>query len=94
MYANGLPLADGLAFDKGRNLLVVGAGTFKVVVARTGAVVDLSTDPLLNWPSNLAFGGRQFRRRDVYLVNFGPALGDGTTVVRVRYNHGGGRLIR
>jgi sugar lactone lactonase YvrE len=95
IYATGLPLADGLAFDRRRNLLVVGAGTLKVVEATTGQVIDVPTDPLSNWPSNLAFGrGRGFKRRDVYMANFGPALGDGTTIIRFRYNHRGTKLIR
>jgi sugar lactone lactonase YvrE len=97
-FPNGLailPFADGIAFDRARNLLVVGGGMLQVIRSDTGAVETLSSDPLLDWPSNLAFGrGRGFRGRDVYLVNFGPGLGDGTTVVRFRYNHGGVSLIR
>ncbi len=92
--ASGFPLADGIAFDQSGNLLVVGGGTFKVILARTGDVRTLSTDPLLDWPSNLAFGRGRFGRHTVYLVNFGPGLGDGTTVVRMGYNHSGARLSR
>jgi hypothetical protein len=95
VYATGLPLADGLAFDRRRNLLVVGAGTLKIVEATTGQVIDMTTDPLSNWPSNLAFGrGKGFKRRDVYMPNFGPGLGDGTTIIRFRYNHRGTKLVR
>jgi sugar lactone lactonase YvrE len=95
VVATGLPFADGIAFDRAHNLLVVGGGMLQVVRSDTGGVETLSSDALLDWPSNLAFGrGRGFRGRDVYLVNFGPGLGDGTTVVRFRYNHGGVSLIR
>ena len=72
-YAGGLLLADGIGFDRAGNLFVVGGGTLAAVVARTGAVVTFPTDPLINWASNLAFGrGRGFKRRDVYLANYGP----------------------
>jgi sugar lactone lactonase YvrE len=94
IYATGLTLADGLAFDRDGNLLVVGAGMLKVIDRDTRAVSTLLTDPLLNWPANLAFGRGRFGHRYVYLANFGPALGDGTTVVRFRLNHCGARLIR
>jgi sugar lactone lactonase YvrE len=95
IYATGLPLADGIAFDRRGNLLVVGSDVLSVVDARTRAVTPLSTDPLLDWPANLAFGRRRgFSTRDVYLANFGPTFGDGTTIVRVRYNHGGAPLVR
>ena len=95
VYATGLPLADGIALDKRGNLLVVGADTLRVVLAKTGEVRVLSTDPLLDWPANLAFGlGRKFGRRTLYLVNFGMGLGDGTTIVRMPYNMRGAPLIR
>ncbi len=96
VYATGLPLADGLAFDRRRNLLVAGGGTLKLVTADTGNVLDLLVgDPQLNGAANLAFGrGRGFSRREIYVANFGPAFGDGTTVSRFRYNHAGDRLIR
>lgn len=94
-YASGLLLADGIGFDRAGNLFVVGGGTLAAVVARTGAVVTFPADPLITWASNLAFGrGRGFKRRDVYLANYGPALGDGTTVVRLRTNHAGLKLRR
>jgi hypothetical protein len=95
LYATGLPLADGIALDKRGNLLVVGADTLRVVLADTGEVRVLSTDPLLDWPANLAFGPRRsFGRRTLYLVNFGMGLGDGTTVIRMPYNLRGAKLIR
>jgi sugar lactone lactonase YvrE len=95
VYATGLPLADGLAFDRRRNLLVVGGGTLKIVEATTGQVIHVPTDPLSNWPSNLAFGrGKGFKRRDAYMANFGPMLGDGTNIIRFRYNHRGTKLVK
>ncbi len=51
--------------------------------------------PLADGPSNLAFGrGQGFKRRDVYLANLEPLLGDGTTLVRFSTNHSGARLRR
>jgi len=95
VYATGLPIADGMAFDQKGNLMVVGGGKLHVVVARTREVVELAADPPLDFPSNLAFGrGRGFRRRDMYLANFGPMLGDGTTVVRLRASNPGAPLVR
>jgi len=93
--AAGLPIADGLAIDRGGNVIVVGGGQMNVIVRKTGLVEPLSTDPLLNWPSNVAFGrGRGFRRREAYLANFGPALGDGINIVRFRHSHSGTRTSR
>jgi sugar lactone lactonase YvrE len=95
VYATGLPVADGIAFDRADNLYVVGADALSVVDPRTRAVSLLSADPLLDWPANIAFGrSGRFRRRDVYLANFGFPLGTGTTVVRFRTNHSGARLSR
>jgi sugar lactone lactonase YvrE len=95
VYASGLPLADGIAFDRRRNLLVVGQDTLWVIDRRTRAAAPLPADPLLDWPSNLAFGrSRGFGRKNLYLTNFGPGFGDGTTVVRMPYSLRGARLIR
>ena len=92
LYAAGLLLADGLAFDQSGNLLVVGGGQLNVVT-RDGDVESLSDDPRINWPANLAFGqGPGWSTREVYLANFGPNFGDGTEVVRFRYNHRGAPL--
>ena len=94
VFATGLVLPDGIAFDRAGNLLVVGGDTFSVV-DRFGAVAPLSTDPLIFWPSNLAFGrGHGFDGREAFLVNFGFPIGSGTQVLRVNYNHGGARLVR
>jgi sugar lactone lactonase YvrE len=95
LYASGTPIADGIAFDPHGNLLVTGNDTLQVVARGSTMGTVLSSDPLLNWPSNLAFGhGRRFRRRDIYLVNYGVPLGSGTNIVRFRYNHSGAKLVR
>lgn len=95
VYATGTTLADGIAFDRRGNLLVVGQDTMWVVDRATRAVSVLATDPLFEWPSNLAFGrGRGFAKKDLFLANFGPALGDGTTVLRVPYSMRGAKLGR
>ncbi len=95
VYATDTPLADGIAFDRRGNLLVLGQDTLRVVDASTRATTVLSTDPLFEWPSNLAFGrGRGFDKKDLFLANFGPALGDGTSVLRVPYTLRGAKLNR
>ena len=66
-----------------------------VVDRATRATTVLSTDPLFEWPLHLAFGrGRGFGKKDLFLANFGSALGDGTTVLRVRYTLRGAQLNR
>lgn len=94
--ATGLPLADGVAIDRGGNVLVVGGGVLNAVARKTGQVEPLlPADPTFDFPTNLAFGrGRGFKRRDVYMPNFGAMFGNGTTVVKFRYNRSGTRLIR
>jgi sugar lactone lactonase YvrE len=95
VYATGISLADGIAFDRRGNLLAVGLDQLYVVPRGATAATILSTDPLLNWPSNIAFGqGRGFRRKDMYLANYGIPLGTGTNVLRLGYNHTGAPLIR
>lgn len=94
VFATGLAAPDGIAFDRLGNLLVVGGDSLSIV-DRRGTVSVLSTDPLLNWPSNIAFGRRRgFSHDDLFLANFGLPLGSGTEILRVDYNHRGARLIR
>ena len=91
-YASGMPLADGIAFDRPGNLFVVGFDKLFLVDAKTQAVTTF-TDPLYDWPSNLAFGtSRPYGKTTMFFANFGPGLGDGTTIVTVPTNHTGGRL--
>lgn len=94
VWGTGIPGVDGIGFDRRGNLLAVGGDALWVVPAGGGAAVSLSTDPLLDWPASLAFGGGRFGRRDVYLVNFGLPLGSGTTIVRVPYTLRGAKLVR
>jgi len=95
LYATGITFTDGIALDRRGNLLSVGGDRLIVVLAGTREVRVLSTDPLLNWPSNLAFGSRRsFGRKTLYLVNFGAPLGSGTTIVRMPYSIRGAKLIR
>lgn len=94
-YASGLTFADGIAFDRPGNLFVVGFDTLFVVDALTQAVTAVPDDPLFDWPSNIAFGRTTpYGKKTMFLANYGPGLGDGTTVVTVPTNHTGARLIR
>jgi sugar lactone lactonase YvrE len=93
-YAAGMTLADGIAFDRPGNLFVVGFDTLYLVDAKTQAVTTFG-DPLYDWPSNLAFGkSNLYGKTTMFFANFGPGLGNGTTIVKVPTNHTGARLIR
>jgi sugar lactone lactonase YvrE len=95
IYATGLPFADGIAFDRPGNLFVVGFDQLFTVDALTQTVTAAPDDPLFDWPSNIAFGRTTLFGKDVmYLANYGPMLGDGTTIVKVQTNHRGAPLIR
>jgi len=95
VYATGTPAADGIAFDRRGNLLVVGLDSVRAVDRASRAVTVLSTASLVDWPSNLAFGrGHGFKPREAYMVNYGAPLGSGSTLVRFGYNHKGAPLIR
>jgi sugar lactone lactonase YvrE len=96
VYKEGLTFPDGLVFDRKGNLLVAGGGTIKIIDGNSGSIMTLPEHPAFNGPSNLAFGrGPGFGyRRDVFVANFGPALGDGTTISTFHYNHHRARLIR
>jgi sugar lactone lactonase YvrE len=94
-YASGLTFADGIAFDRPGNLFVVGFDTLFIVDVLTQAVTTVPDDPLFDWPSNIAFGrSTPYGKMTMFLANYGPALGDGTTIVKVPTNHTGARLIR
>ena len=91
LYADG-PFVSAIAFDNGGNLLAIEEDRL-VVRRRTGEVQVLSNDPLLDGPSNFAFGqGRGFGRREVYVTNYGRVPGQGSEVIRFRYNHRGAPL--
>lgn len=93
-YATGVSFADGIAFDRPGNLFVVGFDKLYLVDVLTRTVQTFN-DPLFDWPSNIAFGRTSLNgRMTMYLANYGPGLGDGTTIVRVPTNHTGARLIR
>jgi sugar lactone lactonase YvrE len=95
VYATGLTLPDGIAFDRRNNLFVVGGGKASIVHASNGAVVTLSDHPAFDGPSNIAFGrGRGFARRYAFFANFGPGFGNGTSIGSFRTNHQGARLVR
>ena len=95
VYATGLGFADGIAFDRPGNLFVVGFDQLFVVDALTATVTAVPSDPLYDWPANIAFGRTTLLGRNVmYLANYGPMLGDGTTIVKVPTNHRGANLIR
>jgi sugar lactone lactonase YvrE len=95
VYAASLPFADGLAFDRKMNLLVVGANSLRVVERGNQTPLTMTEDPLFNGPSNLAFGrNRAFDRYALYLANFGTQFGNGTTVIKVRFSNLGTKLIR
>jgi sugar lactone lactonase YvrE len=95
IYATGLSFADGVAFDRPGNLFVVGFDQLFLVDVVTQAVTVAPDDPLFEWPSNIAFGRTTLFGKDVmYLANYGPMLGDGTTIITVPTNHRGATLIR
>jgi sugar lactone lactonase YvrE len=95
VFATGISLVDGIAFDREGNLFAVGTDMLHIVRRGSSTPTFTSNDPLLNWPSNIAFGrGHGFGRRDVFLANYGLPLGSGVEILRVSYNHQGSRLIR
>jgi sugar lactone lactonase YvrE len=94
VYATGLPLVDGIAFDRRGNLLAVGGGTLSVVHAGTREVEVLLTGAPLNFPSNLAFGRRRAGRRTAFLVNYGFPLGSGTDVLAIPYSIRGAKTVQ
>lgn len=94
VYATGLPLVDGLAFDRRGNLLVTGGGALWVVVAGTREVRVLTNATPLDFPSNLTFGRRRAGRRTLFLANYGNPLGSGVEVIAVPYSLRGAPVIQ
>ena len=94
-WATGVTLVDGIAFARAGVLMAVGFDQLWAVDPRTRAAVVVSTDPLLNWPSSIAFGrGRGAATRNTFLVNYGLPLGSGSTLVELPTNTRGARTIR
>lgn len=95
VYASGVTLADGIAFDAHGDLLVAGGDMIQRVDRATRTASVLSADALLFWPSSLAFGQRPgLSRRDVFCVNYGFPLGSGDTLVKFPYSRLGARVVR
>jgi sugar lactone lactonase YvrE len=94
VYATGMPLIDGIAFDRRGNLLAVGGGALYVVHAGTHEVELLANAAPLDFPSNLAFGRRRAGRRTLFLANYGNPLGSGTDVVAVPYSIRGAKTVQ
>jgi sugar lactone lactonase YvrE len=98
-FHHGIPLPDGLCPDRPGNLLVAASGILYYVprpydIGDPEELKVFADDPLFFGPSNLAYGrGRTFRGRTIYVVNYGPALGNGTSIVRFHTNHAGRSLI-
>ena len=74
--------------DEGPTAEEVLADAATTLSETSGVALTLSTDALLNWPSNLAFGKGHGFGRDLFLVNFGLPLGSGTTILRLPYGKG------
>jgi sugar lactone lactonase YvrE len=95
IYATGIGFADGIAFDRPGNLFVVGFDQLFVVDVLSQTVTPVTSNPLYDWPANIAFGRTTLLGKNVmYLANYGPMLGDGTTIIKVPTNHRGANLIR
>ena len=96
-FGNAVTLREGNTplYALPRAAKALGIDQLFVVDVLTQAVTVVSTDPLLDWPSNIAFGRTTLLGKNVmYLANYGMMLGNGTTIVRVPTNHRGANLIR
>lgn len=82
VFASGVGLADGIAFDVAGNLLVAGGGRIWLVPAEPPGSVRSYVDSGVNGPASLAYGyGRGRDRGVLYFTNYGfPGLGTGTSV--------------
>ncbi len=95
VYASGIGLPDGIAFDEKGDLFVASAGQVWVVLPEEApSVRPFVTEGALDGPASLAFGfGNGRDRSRLYFTNYGfPALGTGTTVAQVRVGIAGNRL--
>lgn len=82
VYASGVGLADGIAFDVAGNLYVAGGGRIWLVPAGNPGAARPWVESGVDGPASLAFGfGRGRDPATLYFTNYGfPALGTGTSV--------------
>lgn len=84
LYASGLSLPDGIAFDQAGNLYVAGNGIISVITADPDrALIRFATQGFIDYPASLAFlidpaNGRP--ENTLYFTNYGFPLGSGTSV--------------
>jgi gluconolactonase len=83
VYASGVGLPDGIAFDEQGNLWVAGDGVIIVITAGDLNFVPYGTTGAIDYPASLAFlispdNGRP--ENTLYFTNYGFPLGSGTTV--------------
>jgi len=82
VYASGIELPTGVAFDERGDLFVTGGNNIWIV--RPNSTLQAYVlDGDLDYPARLAFAFGEGRDRgDLFLTNFGFPLGSGTTVAK------------
>lgn len=96
VYASGLSLPDGIAFDQAGNLYVAGDGLITVITADPAReLVPFATRGALDYPASVAFliepsNGRP--ENTLYFTNYGFPLGSGSTVASIFTNIRGQQL--
>jgi sugar lactone lactonase YvrE len=83
VYASGIGLPDGIAFDQAGNLFVAGDGIITVVTADPDReIIAYGTTGALDYPASLAYlitpNGKP--ENTLYFTNYGFPLGSGTSV--------------
>jgi hypothetical protein len=86
VYASGVGLPDGIAFDEQGNLYVAGDGVIIVITAGDRNFVSYGTTGAIDYPASLAFlispdNGRP--ENTLYFTNYGFPLGTGTTAASI-----------